>query len=140
MTTNHRILLALALVALSACTSGETTRTDHHADTTPGNTQSSDGLPEGNVAAGKELAQSCMACHGPDGNAPIDPSYPRIGGQYRDYLEISLQHYRDGTRTNPIMASQAQTLTDQHIADLAAYFASVKGDLTDLHTLTPLPR
>ncbi len=135
MTTTHRILLALALVALSACTSSETTREDHAADKTPGNTQSSDGLPSGNVAAGKELAQACMACHGPDGNAPIDPSYPRIGGQYRDYLEIALQHYRDGTRSNPIMGSQAQPLTDQQIADLAAYFASLKGDLTDLHTL-----
>lgn len=101
---------------------------------------SSAGLPDGRIAVGEKLAaeageatgQSCIDCHGPEGNAPIDPSYPKLGGQYADYLAHALQAYRSGAREHALMASQAQGLTDQQIADLAAYFGSREGDLVDL--------
>lgn len=106
---------------------------------------SSAGLPQGNVEAGRTLAnakgtatgQACVDCHGADGNTPLDGTYPKLGGQYADYLAYALQSYRDGKRagtgTTDLMATQAKDLTDQQIADLAAFFGSQKGDLRDLH-------
>ena len=61
--------------------------------------------------------------------------YPKIGGQYADYLGHSLQAYRSGTRagaTADVMGAQAKGLNDQQIADLAAYFASVPRQVRDL--------
>lgn len=82
------------------------------------------------IAAGQaKAAQVCAACHGQDGNTPIDPSYPRLAGQYRDYLERALLDYRSGARKNAIMASQAQPLSRTDIANLSAYYASLPGSL-----------
>ena len=71
------------------------------------------------------------------GNSPIDATYPKLGGQYHDYIEHALKAYRSGDRggstTTDLMASQAKELTDQQIADLAAYYGSVTGQLRDLH-------
>jgi cytochrome c553 len=105
---------------------------------------SSAGLPAGNIEAGEKLAatknaktgQSCVDCHGAEGNAPIDASYPKLAGQYGDYLAHSLQGYRDGKREHALMSSQAAELTDQQIADLGAYFGSREGNLRDLHGTT----
>lgn len=101
---------------------------------------SSAGMPAGRIAAGERLAnakgaatgQSCIDCHGVDGNAPIDESYPKLGGQYADYLAHTLVAYRNGQRSNALMAAQAKGLDDQQISDLAAWFASRPGELTDL--------
>lgn len=101
------------------------------------------GLPAGNAAAGQALAerkgkatgQSCIDCHGADGNAPIDATYARIGGQYPDYLAHALVGYRDGSREHVLMSPQAADLSDQEIADLAAWFGSRQGSLRDLTTL-----
>ena len=71
----------------------------------------------------------CAACHGKDGNTPIDPSYPRLAGQHRDYLERALLDYKSGARKNAIMASQAQGLSRAEISGLAAYYASLPGGL-----------
>jgi cytochrome c553 len=85
----------------------------------------------GDVAKGQEkAAQACAACHGKDGNTPIDPSYPKLGGQYRDYLERALLDYRSGQRKNAIMGAQAQALTRAEISNLAAYYASLPGPLS----------
>lgn len=135
------VLVTTALLALAACSSGDTPATHSAADRNDGHTSSSAGLPAGHVAAGEKLAavkgkatgQSCIDCHGQDGNAPIDPTYPRLGGQYYDYLEHSLQMYRDGDRDNALMSQQAKDLSDQQIADLAAYFGSRPSQLRDLH-------
>lgn len=87
----------------------------------------------GNAAAGREKATTvCAACHGSDGNKALDPSYPRLGGQYADYLDKALRDYRAGKRKNPVMMAQAQTLTDKEIADLSAYFAAQKAEIHDL--------
>ena len=98
-------------------------------------------LPEGRIAEGEARAnvksaatgQSCIDCHGADGNAPIDATYPKLGGQYRDYLAHALQAYRGGDREHALMSNQAVDLDDQQIADLAAYFASRPTQLRDLH-------
>lgn len=86
----------------------------------------------GNIENGKKLAEPCAQCHGKDGNS-IDPQYPRLAGQYRDYLEIALQQYKEGTRKNAIMAPFVEPLNKQNMLDLAAYFSSLPGGkLSDL--------
>ena len=142
MTKISMTLLAFACaLALSAC--GGQAEGEHAEEA--GHGSSSAGLPSGNIEAGKALAskkgaatgQACVDCHGADGNSPIDETYPKLGGQYADYLAHSLQGYRDGKRagsgTTDLMATQAKALTDQQIADLAAYFGGVGGQLRDLH-------
>lgn len=82
------------------------------------------------VAAGKAKADTvCAACHGKDGNTPIDPSYPKLAGQYRDYLERALLDYKSGARKNAIMAGQSQGLSRADIENLAAYYASLPGSM-----------
>jgi cytochrome c553 len=89
---------------------------------------------KGDAEAGKTKAAPCAACHGPDGNAGIDPQYPRLAGQYRDYIAQALHEYKKGDRKNPIMAGFAATLSEQDIADLAEYFSTLPGGkLADLH-------
>ncbi len=83
----------------------------------------------GDAAAGKQKSQVCAACHGPDGNAPTGPEFPRLAGQHYDYLLQALRAYKSGARKNPIMGGQAGTLSPQDMADLAAYFSSQKGSL-----------
>jgi len=89
---------------------------------------------KGDIDAGKAKAVPCQACHGADGNAGIDPQYPRLAGQYADYLARALHEYKTGERKNPIMSGFATTLSEKDIEDLSAYFASLPGSkLTDLH-------
>jgi len=83
----------------------------------------------GDATKGKDKAAVCSACHGPDGNTPIAPEYPRLAGQPHDYLEKALRDYKSGRRKNPLMGPQAQNLSKQDIKDLAAYFSSLSGDL-----------
>jgi cytochrome c553 len=85
---------------------------------------------EGDAAAGKELGYTCLGCHGIDGYRNAYPSYrvPKLGGQKAGYIEIALRGYRDGTRQHPTMAAQATSMTDQEIADVSAYLASIAGD------------
>lgn len=81
-------------------------------------------------AAGEAKAQAqCAACHGKDGNTPIDPSYPKLAGQYQDFLIQALSDYKSGARKNAIMAAQAQALSKADIENLAAYYASLPGSL-----------
>lgn len=82
-----------------------------------------------------KTGQACVDCHGAEGNKPLDPSYPKLGGQYHDYIAHSLQMYRSGGREHPLMSAQAKDLNDQQIADLAAYFGSRTSQLRDLHGL-----
>lgn len=85
---------------------------------------------EGNAAAGKELGYTCLGCHGIEGYRNAYPSYrvPKLGGQKAGYLEIALKGYRAGTRQHPTMEGQAASLSDQEIADVAAYLASIGGE------------
>lgn len=84
----------------------------------------------GNAERGAEKAKTvCAACHGPDGNTPLQPEYPRIAGQYADYMLKALRDYKSGARKNAIMASQAAPLSLQEMQDLAAYYAGLRGSL-----------
>ena len=76
------------------------------------------------LAAGQAKAKEiCQACHGLDGNSTV-ADYPKLGGQYPDYLAKALRDYKSGARKNPIMAGFAGALTAQDIDNLAAYYAS----------------
>jgi len=76
------------------------------------------------LAAGQAKAkQICQACHGLDVNSAA-PDYPKLGGQYADYLGKALRDYKSGARKNPIMAGFAGTLTQKDIENVAAYYAS----------------
>ena len=76
--------------------------------------------------AGKRKSQTCVACHGPDGNSAA-PDFPKIAGQHYDYLVKALQRYKSGERKNPIMAPLAANLSRRDIEDLAAYYSQQKG-------------
>lgn len=90
-------------------------------------------LPSPNIAAGKEIAETkCVTCHGPGGSKPVDSATPNLAGQYGDYLAHTMIMYRDGERDHAIMSLQTKELTDQQISDLAAYFSSQPGTLSDL--------
>jgi len=83
------------------------------------------------LAKGREKAeQQCASCHGKDGNTPVDPSYPRLAGQYRDYLTRALRDYQSGARKNAIMGGIASGLSRADIDNLAAYYASLPGQLS----------
>jgi cytochrome c553 len=81
---------------------------------------------EGDAERGQRLAFTCSGCHGIPGYRNVYPSYlvPKLGGQPADYLEVALQGYRRATRPHQTMQAQTNELSDQDIADLAAYFAS----------------
>lgn len=86
----------------------------------------------GDPVAGKNKAQVCATCHGPDGNSP-QPAFPKIAGQHADYLTRALMDYKSGARSNPIMAGFAANLSEEDMADLAAFFSQQKGDLYTVH-------
>lgn len=141
--TNRSILAIALLTLLAAGCNNREAEAEGHTEThnrVRGMSESSAGLPKGRIEAGEKLAnlkreatgQSCIDCHGPEGNAPIDGSYPKLGGQYSDYLAHALASYRIGRRENALMKSQSETLTDQQIADLAAYFGSRPSELRTL--------
>lgn len=82
----------------------------------------------GDAAAGEGKSAVCAACHGKDGIAMV-PIYPNLKGQHAAYLESSLKAYRDGQRAGgnaAIMTPMAKNLSDEDIADLAAYYSSAK--------------
>ena len=82
------------------------------------------------VGAGQAKAkQVCAACHGENGDKPLQPEYPVLAGQHRDYLVKVLIDYKSGARKNAIMGGQAQTLTPAEIRDLAEWFSSRPGPL-----------
>jgi cytochrome c553 len=80
----------------------------------------------GDPEVGRKKSAPCAACHGPNGVSP-SPDFPNLAGQYVDYLQTALQHYKNGKRKNPIMQAQVANLTPKDIADLSAFFAAQKG-------------
>ena len=75
------------------------------------------------IDAGKAKAAVCAACHGANGVSVI-PDYPNLAGQKQKYLKTAITAYRDGERKNGIMSPLAKPLSDEDIANLAAYFAN----------------
>ena len=80
---------------------------------------------QGDAAAGAGKIAVCTACHGANGQSPAS-IYPNLAGQWAAYLESSLKAYRAGERSggmSALMTPQAAGLSDQDIADLAAYYS-----------------
>ncbi|ELK8586833.1 cytochrome c [Vibrio vulnificus] len=85
-------------------------------------------LAAGDVAAGQANAAVCAACHGADGMATI-PGYPNLKGQNEQYLVSAIKAYKNKERNGGlavVMQAQAAMLNDADIANLAAYYASLK--------------
>ncbi|AVY94186.1 MULTISPECIES: c-type cytochrome [Microvirgula] len=83
----------------------------------------------GNPAAGRDKTAMCAGCHGIPGYRTAYPavySVPLIGGQKARYLEAALHAYRAGERSHSGMQAIARSLSDQDIADLAAFYGSGK--------------
>ena len=82
----------------------------------------------GDAETGRTLAYTCQGCHGITGYKNAYPSYkvPKIGGQSAEYLAQALHEYREGKRRHPTMRAQAQSFSDQDIADIAAFLSTLK--------------
>ena len=82
----------------------------------------------GDAARGRQLVYTCQGCHGVAGYKNAYPNYhvPKIGGQTESYLVSALTAYSKGERKHPTMQAQAQSFSDQDIADIAAFLSSVK--------------
>lgn len=78
----------------------------------------------GDIEKGKAKSTTCVACHGANGISLI-PMYPNLAGQKEQYLALQMKAFRDGTRKNMIMAPMAAGLSDEDIANLSAYYASL---------------
>lgn len=85
-------------------------------------------LADGDVNAGAQKAASCVACHGAEGKSAV-PLYPNLAGQHAPYLLHSLQAYKKGERSGgqaEVMKAFVTGLSDQDMADLSAYYSSLK--------------
>ena len=80
---------------------------------------------DGDIAAGRQAAQKCEACHGLDGKAKI-PEAPNLAGQSSQYLIAQLNAFRSGERKNEMMSLVAPTLEDKEIENLAAYYSAIE--------------
>ncbi len=83
----------------------------------------------GNIDAAKEKISMCIGCHGIQGYKASFPEVyrvPKIAGQNAAYIEAALRQYASGARTHPTMDAISKALSDQDIADLAAYYANLK--------------
>lgn len=67
-------------------------------------------------------ANTCVGCHGADGNSMVG-TFPKLAGQHAQYLEKSLKDYRDGFRKDPTMSAFAKGLSDEEIKDLAEFYS-----------------
>ncbi|MFZ6747838.1 c-type cytochrome [Undibacterium sp. Ren11W] len=90
----------------------------------------------GNIEAGKLAAEkfNCASCHGANYSTPIDPSYPKLAGQHKDYIAQALKAYQRGAdgaygRGNAIMGAQAKALSNTDIQNISAYINSLPGSL-----------
>jgi cytochrome c553 len=88
------------------------------------------------IEAGKEAVKkfNCASCHGDQFNNGIDPSYPKLAGQNKDYLEHALKAYKRGAvglagRSNAIMEAQVKELSNKDIENIAAYLHSLPPSL-----------
>jgi cytochrome c553 len=84
-------------------------------------------LADGDAAAGKQKTAMCQGCHGIPGYKTAFPAVynvPKLGGQHAGYIVKALQAYKAGERSHPTMRAIAAGLSDQDMADLAAYYAA----------------
>ncbi len=78
---------------------------------------------DGNAEAGQTKAAPCVACHGVNGNS-VNPVWPNLAGQHPQYVAKQLEAFKSGARQDPLMSPMAMVLSDEDIADLAAYYGT----------------
>ena len=84
---------------------------------------------EGDAEAAKAKISMCIGCHGIEGYRTTFPEVypvPKLGGQYPEYIVAALQAYKAGERSHPTMRSVAAGLSEQDMADLAAYYSAAR--------------
>ena len=113
-----KLLVTLSLVAVLGC--------------------SAPAFAAGSVESGQAKSATCGACHGMDGNS-LSPEWPNLAGQHAAYIERQLKAFKAGERKNDLMSPMAMILSDEDMADLAAYFAAQKarGGETEPSKLAP---
>jgi len=123
--TTPKIALAVILVAAPVLVSAQGT------PAAPAQQAAASGqtatTSNGDSAAGARKTQMCAGCHGIDGWRTAYPEVyhvPKIGGQHPAYIVRALQEYKAGERSHPSMRAIAASLSDQDMADLAAYYGS----------------
>ena len=79
----------------------------------------------GDAAAGKSKSAVCAACHGATGTS-ANAIWPNLAGQKEAYLVKQLKAFKSGARKDPMMAPMVASLSDQDMANLAAYYSSQK--------------
>ncbi len=80
-------------------------------------------LALGDANTGKEKSEACATCHGVDGNSH-NPAWPKLAGQHAEYIILQIKNFQKGIRSNALMAPIVEDLSEQDIADLAAYFSA----------------
>ena len=82
----------------------------------------------GDAAVGEStfLSKGCVGCHGPAGNSPAPEMFPKLTGLEEGYIVTQLTAFRSGERAGPTMNPMASILTDEDIANLAAYLSAQK--------------
>ena len=109
---NNKLAITLLALVFSAAAAAETGASDFNRHT-----------GSGDPAAGKIKSRICQGCHGLDGNSSSD-LVPSLAGQYDEYIVKQMRNYQNGTRSHELMNGMAAPLSDQDLADIAAYFAS----------------
>jgi len=79
----------------------------------------------GDIEAGKAKSMMCAACHGATGISAI-PMYPNLAGQKEQYISKQLKDFKSGSRKDPVMSAMAMGLSDADVANLSAYYSSLK--------------
>jgi cytochrome c553 len=88
-----------------------------------------DAQADGDAVVGKQKAYTCLGCHAIPNYNNVYPTYrvPRLGGQHPEYIVAALKEYQSGERAHGTMHAQASTLSDQDMADIAAYLSAAPG-------------
>jgi len=82
----------------------------------------------GDAERGKQIGYTCLGCHGIENYKNVYPTYnvPQLVGQHAEYIVAALKEYRGKQRSHGTMYAQASSLSDQDMANLGAYYASLK--------------
>ena len=122
------VLVASAVTAQNAATPPASDPAATPAAAAPAAPAADPATPSGDATRGKGLTYTCRGCHGVEGYKNAYPSYhvPKLGGQSEVYLRNALLEYRGAKRKHPTMQAQAESFSEQDIADIAAYLSSIK--------------
>lgn len=81
-------------------------------------------LDQAAIQRGQKKALSCAACHGANG-VSVNPLWPNLAGQKKDYLKKQIMDFKAGARKDPLMSPMAAAIADADVDDLVAYFSSL---------------